>query len=338
MAFACCYVLFLFLIIARLCNATDYNILDFAMKRKHELWMAEHGRVYKDEVEKAARFEIFKDNVKYIEEFNNGGFYNYTLGVNEFADLTLEEFTETFINGVNDSFRSSEYNTMISMEPQISSVPSSVDWRAKGAVTAVKHQGYKCGSCWAFATAAAVESLHKIKNGILYELSRQQLVDCSKTNLGCGGGWPRESYTYIKDNGGLTTAANYPYNGLDNPCDVIKAKQTVVNISGFEYVTSTEAALMEAVAKQPVTVYIDANSKKFQFYKSGVYKGPCTNSLNHVVVVVGYGRVHHSSKYWIVRNSWGTSWGERGYVRLEKDAGLPKGLCGVAAIPTYPIM
>ncbi|XP_020253343.1 ervatamin-B-like [Asparagus officinalis] len=310
------------------------------MKRKHELWMAEHGRVYKDEVEKAARFEIFKDNVKYIEEFNNGGVYNYTLGVNEFADLTHEEFTETFINGVNeDSFRSSEYNTMISMEPQISSVPTSVDWRAKGAVTAVKHQGYTCGSCWAFATAAAIESLHKIKNGILYELSQQQLVDCAWAALGCRGGWPRESYTYIKDNGGLTTAANYPYNEVDNPCDVIKAKETVANISGFVSVTPrTEAALMEAVAKQPVTVVIDAKSKKFQFYKSGVFKGPCTDSLNHVVVVVGYGRVHPSSKYWIVRNSWGTSWGEGGYVRLEKDVGLPKGLCVVAALPTYPIL
>lgn len=334
-----------------LCDATaEYNILDFDFEiaKQHELWMAEYGRVYKDEAEKARRLEIFKENIKYIEDFNNAGSHKFTLGVNQFADLTHEEFVANYINGVprqaeiidESAVMSFKDETNVTERVNIYALPTSVDWRAQGAVSPVKNQGAKCGSCWAFAAAAAVESLHKIKKGVLYDLSPQQLVDCNWSNFGCRGGWPRDAYDYIKKNGGLTTWTNYPYTAVNGNCNMFKASQSVATVSGFKRVPPNEKELMSAVAESPVTVVIDANSTNFQFYKKGtIFHGSCTTAQNHVVVVVGYSDTDPSDKYWIVRNSWGSSWGDGGYILMEKDvASAPYGLCGITMHATRPTL
>nr|2PNS_A Chain A, Ervatamin-C, a papain-like plant cysteine protease [Tabernaemontana divaricata]2PNS_B Chain B, Ervatamin-C, a papain-like plant cysteine protease [Tabernaemontana divaricata]2PRE_A Chain A, Ervatamin-C [Tabernaemontana divaricata]2PRE_B Chain B, Ervatamin-C [Tabernaemontana divaricata] len=205
-------------------------------------------------------------------------------------------------------------------------LPEQIDWRKKGAVTPVKNQG-KCGSCWAFSTVSTVESINQIRTGNLISLSEQQLVDCNKKNHGCKGGAFVYAYQYIIDNGGIDTEANYPYKAVQGPC---RAAKKVVRIDGYKGVPHcNENALKKAVASQPSVVAIDASSKQFQHYKSGIFSGPCGTKLNHGVVIVGYWK-----DYWIVRNSWGRYWGEQGYIRMKRVGGC--GLCGIARLPYYP--
>ncbi|XP_020267252.1 zingipain-2-like isoform X1 [Asparagus officinalis] len=338
--------LVLFLLIATLCAATNDHkeVGDLAIARKHEQWMAEHGRIYEDEAERARRLEIFKDNLKFIEDFNNARMYNYTLGLNEFVDLTTEEFTAIYSGGLMkpeidfmESLRSIKYETTTE-QLNVSDIPSSVDWRTKGAVNPVINQG-KCGACWSFVTCAVVEAINKIKNGELYRLSVQQLLDCDKRNLGCRGGWMTEAYKYIINNKGLTSESNYPYIGQQRRyCLNEKAKGIVATITGYSTVPKNEKALAKAVAQQPVAAAIYSKAREFHLYKSGVYEGPCQTSIDHAVTIVGYGETDDKTKYWLVKNTWGTSWGEKGYFRMKKDVASSRGTCNIATYASYPTL
>ncbi|MBA0627814.1 hypothetical protein Godav_022622 [Gossypium davidsonii] len=220
----------------------------------------------------------------------------------------------------------------------VTAVPSSMDWRSKGAVTNIKDQG-QCGCCWAFSAVAAMEGITKLKTGNLVSLSEQELVDCdiNGEDEGCSGGLMDDAFEFIISNKGLTTESSYPYQGVDGTCNKKAAANHAAQITGYEDVPSnSESALLKAVANQPVSVAIDAGGADFQNYKSGVFTGECGTSLDHGVTAVGYGEDDDGTKYWLVKNSWGTSWGEDGYIRMQRDIDAEEGLCGIAMEASYP--
>ncbi|PIA56588.1 hypothetical protein AQUCO_00700732v1 [Aquilegia coerulea] len=310
---------------------------DEEVKSIYESWLMEHGKQYNGLGEKDKRFEIFKDNLKYIDEHNSED-HSFKLGLNKFADLTNEEYRKKYL-GVKKSdvhkrlskTRSSRYAVREGEE-----LPESVDWREKGAVVAVKDQG--SWSCWAFSTIAAVEGINKLVTGDLISLSEQELVDCDKSyNEGCNGGLMDYAFQFIINNGGIDTESDYPYQERDGRCDQYRKNAKVVTIDAYEDVPENdEKALQKAVANQPISVAIEAGGRAFQLYQSGIFSGRCGTALDHGVAAVGYG-TEKGKDYWIVRNSWGASWGEAGYIRMERNvAGLKTGKCGIAVEPSYP--
>ncbi|KAK7279076.1 hypothetical protein RJT34_24120 [Clitoria ternatea] len=334
--------------------ALDMSIIDYDVKLEannenhvrnmYEAWLVKHGKTYNGLREKERRFEIFKDNLRFIEEHNRVEEKRYKLGLNKFADLSNEEYRA--MNLGTRPRRSA--NKMLSGLENISArytyrdgeenLPDVVDWREKGAVAPVKDQG-QCGSCWAFSTIAAVEGINKIVTGDLISLSEQELVDCDKDyNMGCNGGLMDHAFNFIVQNGGIDTEDDYPYHARDNTCDPNRKNARVVTIAGYEDVPpNDEKSLMKAVANQPVSVAIEAGGRAFQLYDSGVFTGLCGTQLDHGVTVVGYG-IENGTGYWLVRNSWGPSWGENGYIKLERNVlETNTGKCGIAIEPSYPI-
>ncbi|KAK6124322.1 hypothetical protein DH2020_041943 [Rehmannia glutinosa] len=310
---------------------------DASMVEKHEQWMARYGRNYKDDVEKTKRFEIFRENVEYIESFNGAGVRPYKLAINNFADLTNEEFRASRI-GYKLRSRSKLSEVSLFRYANVTAAPSSVDWRKKGAVTGVKDQG-QCGCCWAFSAVAAIEGINQLKTGNLISLSEQELVDCdtSTENEGCEGGLFEDAFKFIIKNGGLTTESNYPYEGVKGICNTKKESSKVAKITGYEDVpANSESALLKVVANQLVSVSIDARGSDFKFYSSGVFTGECGTELHHAATAVGYGETSDGTKYWLVKNSWGSGWGEGGYIRMQRDIDAKEGLCGIAMEASYP--
>ncbi|XP_077233441.1 senescence-specific cysteine protease SAG39-like [Tasmannia lanceolata] len=327
-----CFLAAFFIVGVWASQATSRTLLEPSISERHEQWMARYGRVYKDVAEEEQRFKIFKDNVELIESFNKDAGKPYKLSVNEFADQTNEEFRESRNGYIPSLTRGSS----TFMYENVSAVPSTMDWRKKGAVTPVKDQG-QCGCCWAFSAVAAMEGITKLKTGKLVSLSEQELVDCdtSGQDQGCEGGLMDDAFQFIQQNQGLTTEANYPYKGVDGTCNTKKAPAAKIN--GYEDVPANrEKALLKAVASQPISVAIDASGNAFQFYSSGVFTGDCGTNLDHGVTAVGYGTANDGTKYWLVKNSWGSGWGENGYIRMQRDVDAKEGLCGIAMEPSYP--
>lgn len=297
-------------------------------------WLSHHKKTYNAFGEQERRFEIFKDNLRFIDEHNSEG-HMYKVGLNQFSDLTNEEYRGLYLGtrmNVNTSSGSSRYEVGVGDK-----LPESVDWRQKGAVAEVKDQG-SCGSCWAFSTVASVEGIHQIVTGDLISLSEQELVDCDTTyNSGCNGGLMDYAFQFIIKNGGIDTEKDYPYEAVDGQCDQNRKNSRIVTIDGFEDVPkNNEKALQKAVAYQPVSVAIEAGGRAFQLYVSGVFTGTCGTELDHGVTAVGYG-TDNGVDYWIVKNSWGPSWGENGYIRMERNvAGTKTGKCGIAMQASYP--
>jgi cathepsin L len=303
-------------------------------------WLAKHGKSYNDLGEHERRFKIFKDNLRFIDEHNTQK-RTYKVGLNRFADLTNEEYRAVYLGTRTDPKR----RVMKAKNPSQryafragEKLPLSVDWRATGAVNPIKNQG-SCGSCWAFSTVAAVEGINKIVTGKLISLSEQELVDCDRDyNAGCNGGLMDYAFEFIINNGGMDTESDYPYLGVNSKCDTVRKNAKVVSIDGYEDVPAfDENALRKAVAYQPVSVAIEAGGRAFQLYDSGVFTGECGTALDHGVVAVGYG-TENGVDYWLVRNSWGSNWGESGYIKIERNvADAYTGKCGIAMEASYPV-
>ncbi|KAL2458503.1 Senescence-specific cysteine protease SAG12 [Abeliophyllum distichum] len=317
-------------------QAIARSLQDASMVERYKQWMGQYGRAYNDNAEKAMRYKIFKENVKYIETSNKAGTRPYKLGINQFADLTNKEFQASH-NGYKMSSYQNAPKSSSFMYENVTAVPSSMDWRKKGAVTGVKDQG-QCGCCWAFSAVAAMEGINQLSTGKLISLSEQELVDCDTSeDMGCNGGLMDNAFEFIINNHGLTNESSYPYDGTDGTCNTKKESSHAAKITGYEDVpTNSESALLKAVAKQPVSVAIDASGNDFQFYSSGVFTGECGTDLDHGVTAVGYGKTSDGTKYWLVKNSWGASWGENGYIRMQRGINAEEGLCGIAMQASYP--
>jgi len=288
------------------------------------------------------RLEIFAKNVDAIDAHNLDKAQTYKLGLNQFAHLTFEEFLdEVNIGGTHPpNLRRKPADFLHSSPSNPASLPASIDWVEQERVTEVKNQG-SCGSCWAFSTVAAIEAAYAIKNNVKadLDLSEQQLVSCDNVDLGCNGGWMDDAFTWVKGNGGLTSESNYGYtSGTTGKTGTCSTGYT--NVAGSapqsytDVQTGSVTALQSAVAQQPVSIAIQANQLSFQFYSSGVLTGRCGQNLDHGVLLVGYGTDAATGvDFWKVKNSWGTTWGESGYIRIERSA---DDLCGVLDAPSYP--
>jgi len=293
-----------------------------------------------------SRFNNFLKNLDFIEHNE----YSFKLGLNSYADLSQEEFQHFVKSGGYGN-----KNQMIDIKRNLlrvdrtsscsafkskmlaSSLPSSIDWREKNAVTAVKDQGH-CGSCWSFSATGSMEGAWAIKTGNLLSFSEQQLIDCSTLygNSGCSGGLMENGFDYAIDKG-MCNESELPYKAVDGLCSECNK---VAHFSGCVDVTSSnQLHLQEALSYGPVSVAIEADTLVFQFYKSGVINDvKCGTNLDHGVLVVGYG-TEDGNDYWIVKNSWGPGWGDNGYVKIGRsNSTSDAGMCGIALQPSYIVV
>ena len=290
----------------------DLDSEEHSPKTKWAAFKSHFNKVYKTLEEEAKAMAAFAENDAFIVAHNKEG-HSYTVGHNVYSDMTNAEFKEKMTGyKTRDAYLRRKKNVDHSLHAKFASAPSSIDWSQKGAVTPIKNQG-QCGSCWAFSTTGSTEGAYAIATGKLVSLSEQDLVDCDKVDHGCQGGLMDNAFGFIQQNGGLATEECYPYTAADGTCQ--KNCKPAVTITGHTDVKhKDEKALVAAIAQQPVSVAIEADKPAFQFYKSGVFHNAgCGTQLDHGVFAVGYGTDSKSGKdYWIVRNSWGGSWGQKG--------------------------
>lgn len=285
-----------------------------------------YNKKYTD-AEWSTRMAIFAENLERINEQNKqhiliGG--DAVFGVTQFSDLTPAEFKAMYLNYIPSNV------TLPRVNIELDGAPATVvDWRTKGAVTEVKDQG-QCGSCWAFSATEAIESYSFLSSGKLVALSPQQITSCDKTDGGCNGGNTETAYGYVQKAGGIETSADYPYTSGGGNTGICKfdSSKVAVKINGYKSVAKGETNLKAALNNGPVSVCLAADA--FQSYRSGILKS-CPGQVDHCVQAVGYDDTN-SPPYWIVRNSWATSWGEQGYIRVESG----KDLCKISDDVTYP--
>ena len=307
-------------------------------------FIQKYKKEYSSMSEMESRFEVFRDNVREIVEHNANIYKNFTMDINAFTDLTRDEFKEMYVNGLMSrneygSYSCKEYSTEYNSIAY--ALPSSIDWRSKGAVTPVKDQG-QCGSCWSFSSSGAMEGAWAISTGKLVSLSEQELVDCatglSYGSHGCNGGQMDGAFKYAISYG-MCAESEYPYvSGNTKTAGTCQKCSSVAKFTSCSDVASkNQASLKQAVAQQPVSVAIEADTRYFQSYSSGVLtSSSCGTTLDHGVLVVGYG-TENVIDYWLLKNSWGTTWGEDGYVKIGRsDSTNDAGICGIAIEPSFP--
>jgi len=301
-----------------------------------EEFAASVGRIYASAEERQRRFEVFAENLAHIAKMQSldaGAVYTHT---SPFADWTVEEFS------ARNSLKAHLFDANGAVEQDephnASSLPAAFDWREKGAVNPVKNQG-SCGSCWAFSTVGNIEGVNFVQTKKLLSLSEQELVDCDKTgsqgDQGCQGGLPSNAFKFlISTKTGLDSEATYPYAGSDDMCAVKKADELVF-ITSWKQIASDEDQ-MAAALMQYGPLSIGINAGPMQWYGGGVadpWKFLCSpKSIDHGVVIVGFGS--DPKKHWIIRNSWGPSWGEKGYYRIVRG----KNACGLTSMPTTAVI
>jgi cathepsin L len=328
--------LFVVVLLSVILSASAISLFNLAQDEWDE-FKSYHGKKYTNEVEDRFRMKIYLENRHRIAKHNvqeNG----FSLAMNKFGDMLLHEFTGR-VNGYRPELRNTSVHTLQAgtfITPEHVNVPDTVDWREKGAVTPVKDQG-QCGSCWSFSATGALEGQHFRKTGKLVSLSEQNLVDCSGKygNEGCNGGLMDNAFQYIKENDGIDTEKTYPYEAEDDTCRYKAGNKGADDKGYIDIPTGDENKLKEALATVgPISIAIDASHESFQFYSKGVYveKKCSPTELDHGVLLVGYG-TENGKDYWLVKNSWGETWGDGGYIKMARNK---KNQCGVATQASYP--
>jgi C1A family cysteine protease len=291
-------------------------------------WVSQYNKVYPSAVEYHKRLSIFGENLKRIARLNrdsqkHGG---ATFNVTKFSDLTPAEFKSLILNPLIKGVKPED---RVVLDLPGNAVPDTFDWKSLNKITPVKDQG-QCGSCWAFSATENIESVWMIAKSIsasqIEPLAPQQIVDCDNSDSGCNGGDTPTAYEYVISAGGQEPEKDYPYKAQDETCRFKKA-DVYATISGYKYATKTknEAEMKEAVATvAPLSICVDA--EPWQSYSGGILTArQCGDDLDHCVQITGYD-TSASTPYWSVRNSWGSDWGENGYIRLEYGTNT----CGLA--------
>ncbi len=357
------------------------NAVTGSLLERYTKWKEEFSMVVSKENEESV-YKNWVENDKYIEEINSKNL-TYSLGHNEFSGMNEQEFREHFslfklqgfidkiekikdkveeirediqeVKCVVDCVKEDESNLekihcveMCLNEFEAVSIPTSVNWIEKGAVTEVKNQG-QCGSCWSFSTIGALEGAYFIKNNKLEDFSEQQLVDCDNfknggKDHGCNGGLMDNAFTWIGKNDGICLDKDYPYVSGDTRAAGI-CEKSCENVDGTKIVefvdvdAKSDESMMLALAQQPVSVAIQADQKDFQLYKSGIFTADCGTKLDHGVLLVGYGS-ENDGDYYLLKNSWGSTWGDKGYMKLGKGSEFNNGSgqCGVLMQGSYPLV
>jgi len=288
--------------------------------------VSEYGKSYGTVAEFMFRSNEFRKSAEFIAEHNADPTNSHVVGHNQFSDRTYDEMKKML--GFIPRTEAEWANIQTVELPEASA--NSVDWRDKGAVTGVKNQG-QCGSCWAFSATGSLEGAGFLKGGRLSSFSEQNLVDCDHTSHGCQGGFMDGAFQYAETHP-LMLEHDYPYTARNGNCKYDKSKGEGT-CSGYHDVSRNSAsALRSAIEKQPVSIAIEADKRVFQLYKSGVLSGSaCGTNLDHGVLAVGYSS-SGGENYAIVKNSWGGSWGNKGYVWIATD----NDTCGILRQPSYP--
>jgi hypothetical protein len=320
-----------------------FYLAQSSLTGRFEDWVKTFAIKFRDEHHYDNAFLTWVSNNKYIEEINSKNL-SYSLGHNQFSGMDQAEF-QTYL-GLSGELQVGARQYEVSVD--VSELPSSVDWIKAGGVTPVKNQG-QCGSCWSFSTTGALEGAYFNKYGTLLSFSEQQLVDCDTLrnggkDHGCKGGLMDNAFSWISSNGGLCVETEYPYvsgttttgGTCQTSCSVI-ANSKVVDF--VDVTPSSDDAMMSALAKRPISIAIEADQKDFQLYKSGIFTGACGTKLDHGVLLVGYGN-EFSDDFYLVKNSWGTSWGDKGYIKLGrgKQYNNGDGQCGLLLEGSYPTL
>ena len=309
-------------------------------------WASTHQMSFRDNSHLAHVFNSWVSNDDYIQEVNSANL-TWVAAHNAWTGMDLDEFSQYM--GLNNKLPDDFVHLGTTQDPELFvSLPTSWDWRTKGVVSSIRDQG-QCGSCWAFSGTSTLESATAIKTGVLNDLSEQQGVDCSTVkegwkNMGCNGGWYYDLWDYVKANGGLTSESCYPYTSgtttSTGSCKKTCSSVANTKIAGQVVVTPySDSAMMNALYVNPVSVAIEADTRAFQTYSSGVFANTgCGTTLDHAVVLVGWG-TETAGDYYILRNSWGKTWGDSGYMKLARGSAYGKaGECGVLSKPYYPVV
>lgn len=331
---------FLFLFLSSIFVGFSY---EFSNENRFSLWLKEYLITVKNEDHRHRLFENWLSNDEYIEHVNHQNF-TYTLGHNKFSGMSQSEYIDYF-NLKNIFF---DYQHGNKVDTEYVELADSVNWVESGAVTPVKDQG-QCGSCWSFSTTGSLEGAYYIKYGKLLSFSEQQLVSCDNFkhgghDMGCNGGLMDSAFQWIEQNNGLCLESDYSYvsgttgksGSCETTCDVVK--NSVIHEYN-DVAPSSDDAMMSALMQQPVSIAIQADQQEFQLYQSGVFTGSCGVELDHGVLVVGYGS-ENGEDYYLIKNSWSTSWGDNGYIKLGRGSQYNSGAgqCGMLMQGSYPIV
>ncbi|XP_070505065.1 digestive cysteine proteinase 1-like [Chironomus tepperi] len=298
----------------------------------------EYNKSYTTYEEELKRQEIFMDNLRTSIKHNlkhAAGLSTFKMGINQFSDMTYAEFLK-----INTELASTEqyikknYNaTVVHDISSASTNYTSFDWRERGAVTSVKNQG-DCGCCYAFAAISALESNIFLKTGKLLDLSEQEIVDCAHGyfTAGCYGGYEIGALNYIQNNGEISIEADYPYVASQEKCKRSVKNISKVSVSIKQFLQppkEDEHELTRAlIAYGPIMVSIDHLHESFMRYSSGIYYEPdCKKQNSHAALLIGFGS-EGGEDYWIVKNSFGEKWGEKGYFRIARNR---KNNCEIAS-------